>query len=234
MRIAVITSLLLLCFQCSLFAQSISPEDEAREAFKQGVAAFDQGRVSDALVAFERAYSLKPAFKLLYNIGQAQADLKLTRQAIQSFEKYLREGGDKIEPERRAEVEAEIARLRLVSGTPAPNQAPQGETITMKIRISVHRDVSKGLAALPWAVGGLALTTATLGTVFGTRALSIDHSLSENCAGGKCAPKFADDVNSLHRSAVAADVMFIFTGVLTAATASLFAVVVHKKKGKKK
>jgi tetratricopeptide (TPR) repeat protein len=234
MRIALLTLLFLLFFSTAATAQSRSPDDEAREAFNQGVAAFDAGRVSEALVAFERAYSLRPAFKLLYNIGQAQADLKLTRQAIQSFERYLSEGGDKIDPERKAEVEAEISKLRLLSGSPAPAQMPTGDTITMKIRISAHPRVNKALKVAPWVTGGCALTTAVLGTVFGVRALSKNKFLSTHCSDGGCPPQYEDDVNSMNRSALAADVLLVSTGVLTAAAVSLFVVAAHKKKGKSK
>jgi tetratricopeptide (TPR) repeat protein len=234
MRILLLFALFFLFFEGKARAESSSIDDEARSAFQQGIAAFDQGRVSDALVLFERAYSLRPAFKLLYNIGQAQADLKLFRQAIQSFERYLSEGKEAVEPERRAEVEAEISRLRLLSGTPAETEVPAGETITMKITISAHRKVGNALALAPWVTAGVALTTGTLGTVFGVRALSLNNSLSDNCTGGKCPSKYADDVDSMNGSALAADVLLISTGVLTAAAVSLFVVVHHKKKGKSK
>jgi hypothetical protein len=90
--------------------------DEARELFKQGVTHFEADRHEQALSAFERAYELRPNWKLLYNIGQCHAVLKAYGLAIESFEAYLAEGGDDILSDRRDEVLEEVRRLRDMVG----------------------------------------------------------------------------------------------------------------------
>ena len=212
-------------------------EDEARTAFKEGLNAFDEGRTSDALVSFQRAYSLRPAFKLLYNIGQAQTELGLTRQAIQSFERYLQEGKDKIPPDRKLQVEAELSRLRILAGVkpvdtaPAASEAPP----TPPPKDTAPTEENKFMAKVaPWMFGGLALATTGVGVAMGVRALSLNKSLNSSCTDGGCPPQYEEDIDSQKGSAVAADVLIITGTLLTAATISIVAVVRHKKKGASK
>ncbi len=65
-----------------------------------------------ALVCFERMYELAPNYKLLYNIGRIRREMKEHAAALRSYTRYLREGGDAIPAERRAEVERELVELR--------------------------------------------------------------------------------------------------------------------------
>jgi len=215
----------------TVFAQG-DVDQEAREAFKEGIAAFDEGQISDALVSFQRAYSLRPAFKLLYNIGQAQTELGLTRQAISTFERYLRDGGEKIEPDRRLTVEAELSRLRILAGVAKPDASgAEVGKLNLKITISPHKEENRFAAkGAPWLLGGTALTTAVLGTVFGLRAASANKSLGADCPGGNCAPGYEDDIDKMNGSAVAADVLFISTAVLSAAAIGIAAAVRHRHK----
>ncbi|MCP4679412.1 MAG: tetratricopeptide repeat protein [Deltaproteobacteria bacterium] len=84
----------------------------ARKSFQKGVEAFEEARLGDALDAFKRAYALRPSYRILYNIGQAEAELGHPARAIDSFKAYLADGGARITPERRMTIEREIVRLR--------------------------------------------------------------------------------------------------------------------------
>jgi hypothetical protein len=90
--------------------------DAARDAYDEGVKAFDAGRFSEAAAAFHKAYELKRSWKIRYNIGQSEAAAKRFGLALDAFEAYLGEGGDDVDPARRDEVLAEIQRLRLLVG----------------------------------------------------------------------------------------------------------------------
>lgn len=94
-----------------VWAQS-GDEAAAAEHFEKGVALYRDGNLDAALVHFERAYELVPNYLLLYNIGQVQAERGEFVLATQSFEQYLAEGADQIDPERRSRVEAELQKLR--------------------------------------------------------------------------------------------------------------------------
>lgn len=105
-------------------AQSDTERSRARAHFDQGVAFAKTNAYEAALAEFERAYELVPHYGVLYNIAQAQLALGRTAQARASFERYLSEGGSAITAVRRAEVEAQLARL---PAQPIATPAPSGE-----------------------------------------------------------------------------------------------------------
>ncbi len=84
---------------------------EAREHARQGAALYRESDFSAALVEFKRAYALVPNYRVLYNVAQAHAALQDYASALLTFERYLSEGGPKVPRERRASIEAEIAKL---------------------------------------------------------------------------------------------------------------------------
>jgi hypothetical protein len=103
-------------------------EKQARKAFKEGVAHFEAGRMEEAVESFRKAYNISPSWKLLYNIGQAEAAAKHHGAALEAFEQYLSEGGDDLPPARRDEVVDEIRRLREMVGL-LEFDAPDGSLI---------------------------------------------------------------------------------------------------------
>lgn len=90
---------------------SAADRSAAQEAYRHALELFDAGRHAEALVDFKRAYALAPAFRILYNIGLCQAALGDSLAAVEAFSGYLRQGGARIDSPRRAQVDAEIARL---------------------------------------------------------------------------------------------------------------------------
>lgn len=94
---------------------------QARKHFSQGLRLYKEGDFDAALVQFERAYAVKPNFKVLYNIAQCYFELRQYVETRDTLTRYLREGGDAIDPERRAQVETDlqdlqkrVAHLRLI------------------------------------------------------------------------------------------------------------------------
>lgn len=92
----------------SVAAQNL---DEARTRFKRGTELYDEGNYRGALIEFQSAFEASPNFKLLYNIGLVHLALQDYARAVQSFTRYLNEGGAEIPPARRVEVTKEIERL---------------------------------------------------------------------------------------------------------------------------
>jgi tetratricopeptide (TPR) repeat protein len=103
-------------------------EDPARTAFREGTVHFEAGRYGEAAGEFRKAYELKPSWKLLYNIGQSEAASRNYGLALQAFERYLAEGGDELETDRRDEVLAEVERLRKMVGALVVI-GPEGATV---------------------------------------------------------------------------------------------------------
>ena len=97
------------------FAQQAPVADEshgaAQDAHRHALELFDRGHFAEALAEFKRAYALSPSFRILYNMGLSDVALGDALGAVEAFSNYLREGGERIPAQRRASVEAEIARL---------------------------------------------------------------------------------------------------------------------------
>jgi hypothetical protein len=91
-------------------------DEAARTQFEQGIALYEAGKYEKAAIAFERAYELKPSYKLLYNIGQVQNQLEHYAHALEAYTRYLAEGGDEVPTYRIAEVKHEVERLNSLVG----------------------------------------------------------------------------------------------------------------------
>jgi hypothetical protein len=86
--------------------------DEAKKHFTRSKELYDDGDFPGALNELERAYAAVPNFKLLFNIGQIQAQTQNYAGALRSFRKVLVDGGSEVTEARRAEVLKEIDKFR--------------------------------------------------------------------------------------------------------------------------
>lgn len=86
---------------------------EADGHFRRGVELYKETDYRAALIEFRRAYDLSPAYQVLYNIGETSYQLQDYAAALKTLEQYLSEGGGRLAPDRRAEVEKEVSKLRL-------------------------------------------------------------------------------------------------------------------------
>ncbi len=104
---------LLLCglLACSAFGAE-SKLDEAKRHFLKGKELYDDGDLAGALNEMERSYAAASNFKLLYNIGQIQAQQQNYSAALKNFRQYLVDGGAEVTDARRAEVLKEIDKFR--------------------------------------------------------------------------------------------------------------------------
>jgi hypothetical protein len=108
-----------------------SSRNEAVKHFKRGLELADHGEYQPALDEFERAYELSPDFDVLYNIGLVDVELGRPRKAIDAFKRYLAEGGERVPPKDRAEVEARIARLESSFAELTITTDPSGAQVTV-------------------------------------------------------------------------------------------------------
>jgi hypothetical protein len=108
--------ILLFCVILSLPAFAHTDDDPARRAFDDGKEFYRNGDYKSAVEAFRKAYDIKPTWRLLYNIGQAEAADKRYGMALETFQAYLAEGGDQIDEDRQVSVRDEIERLRDMVG----------------------------------------------------------------------------------------------------------------------
>lgn len=103
-------------------ADQVQERAAARRHFNRGVELAKAGSYELALAEFRQAYQLSPHFSVLYNIGQAELALERPESAVETLRRYLVEGGEQIEPARRAEVESTVAtELERLGPRPAVN-----------------------------------------------------------------------------------------------------------------
>jgi hypothetical protein len=106
------------------------PDGPAEAAYANGKTSFAEQRYVDSADSFRKAYELKPSWKILYNIGQAETAAKRYGPALEAFEQYLAEGGDEVDAARQDTVLKEIERLRNLVGYVHIN-APSGATVSI-------------------------------------------------------------------------------------------------------
>jgi len=86
--------------------------EQARKHFGQGLKLYKDGDFDAALVQFERAYAVKPNFKVLYNIAQCYFELHQYVEARDTLSRYLKDGAGAIESERQTAVQTDLSELQ--------------------------------------------------------------------------------------------------------------------------
>jgi hypothetical protein len=119
MRCCVVVSLSLLLALPSLPARAAgsgettsSNVDQARVHFQRGTEFYREANYDAALAEFSKAQQLAPNYRLLYNIGQVQAEQHDYVAAVRALTDYLAQGGAEVPEERRSQVQNEIASLK--------------------------------------------------------------------------------------------------------------------------
>jgi tetratricopeptide (TPR) repeat protein len=84
---------------------------EARDRFATGLKLYEEGEFSLALIEFERAYTLVPDHRVLYNIGQVNTQLGRYARAVRSLRQYLSEGAELVPQERQESVKNDLNML---------------------------------------------------------------------------------------------------------------------------
>lgn len=90
---------------------------EAGQRYDRGLKMYAEGDYALAVIEFERAYELVPDYRVLYNIGQVRIQLGNYARARRALEQYLKEGGDRVSPDRRKAVESDLEMLEARTGT---------------------------------------------------------------------------------------------------------------------
>jgi len=85
--------------------------EQARKHFGQGLKLYKDGDFDAALVQFERAYAVRPNFKVLYNIAQCDFELHQYVEARDALTHYLKDGEGLLDAERRNAVENDLNEL---------------------------------------------------------------------------------------------------------------------------
>jgi hypothetical protein len=85
--------------------------EESKKHFDGGVELFKKEKFRDALDEFDKAYSLRPHWNILYNIGLCHLKLGENAKALMTLLKFMEKGGEKIQPKTVTVVESFIQDL---------------------------------------------------------------------------------------------------------------------------
>jgi tetratricopeptide (TPR) repeat protein len=151
---------------------------KARELYENGKVAYELSKFKEAVELFERAYALRPAPLLLFNLGQTHRQLGNLEEAQHSYEGFLREA-DRGMPEREvaerllAEIEGERAAARAAARAKSAPKTPEPAARAPEPRraspvASTSADDGGGIDPLVlWgAVGAGAAVVALAGAAF--------------------------------------------------------------------
>jgi tetratricopeptide (TPR) repeat protein len=211
--------------------------EEGRTRFTRGIDLYKEGNFHAALAEFRAAYAAAPSFRIHYNLGQTLYQLQDYAGAVRAFEQYLAEGGDKIDGDRKKEVDADLAKLRprvaqlvFVVNTPGAEVSIDDEA-----RGKVMKDpllVSAGRRRVAVTASGYQTETRVL-DVAGTQRLELKFELKP--IGGAVAapvdprPRVQEPMLTRSKSRTPFYVGLVATGALGAGTA-VMAIVASSKK----
>jgi tetratricopeptide (TPR) repeat protein len=100
------------CLAIDVIGHTARADNSPESLFNRAVQLYRDGDTQGALTAFRGAYDATRNWKILYQIAETEFAQRNYVGAVQAYEQYLEEGRDTIDPTRRAEVTAEIRRLR--------------------------------------------------------------------------------------------------------------------------
>jgi hypothetical protein len=115
--------------------------DEAKQHLEAATQLYDENNFRGALAELQRAYELAPSYKILFNIGQVEMELKDYAGALRAYTRYLSEGGPDVPAERAKQVRADLERVRGRVGNIEVQTAAGAEVLI--------DDVAVGFAPLP-------------------------------------------------------------------------------------
>jgi hypothetical protein len=144
-----------------LFASSVARADAASDArahYERALKFYDDGVFDAALVELTRAYELNPSFRIMYNIAQARVAMRDYAGAVESFQRYLREGAGQVPNDRVAAVRAQLSELQQRVGS-----------------LTVETDVAGSEVLIDDAVVGSAPLDAPLIVNAGVRRVTVRH-----------------------------------------------------------
>ncbi|MGH1342859.1 MAG: PEGA domain-containing protein [Nannocystales bacterium] len=104
-------------------------EQKAADHFRRGVGLYEEEDYAAAAFEFERAYEVRPDYRLLYNIGVNALELKDYASARAALSRYLEEGGADVEAARKAQVEQQLQTLAMRVGSVTVTSSRPGLSI---------------------------------------------------------------------------------------------------------
>ena len=163
----------------------------AAEHYRQGVRHLQGERYRQAVEQFKLAYQRSPHYAVLYNLGMAQAALGQAVEAVDTLERYLREGAAEVPAERREAVRAELLHQRRRIGHVSHPALPAGVSVLIDgqavsgAQLAVGVALSQGDHEVVFSRRGETPVTRRLVVAGGKRVvLELEPAVATNSADG--------------------------------------------------
>lgn len=115
-----VVTLTVMSFTIALKAEDTAGSEEAidqvRALYDKGVELFQQQKYAEAARTFNELVAISPQFHFYYNIGSSEYLRKRYDLAMEAFQTYLKNAGEKADPERRAKAAEIIAEISATNG----------------------------------------------------------------------------------------------------------------------
>jgi hypothetical protein len=113
-------------------AADVPITEEARTHFAAGVALLQDPkapRYEDAYREFKAAYAASPSYKILGNLGLCAMKIERDAEAIEAYEKYLKEAGPDLSQAERDQAQRDLLTLKTGVVTVTVSSDPPGASI---------------------------------------------------------------------------------------------------------
>ena len=113
-------------------AADVPITEEARTHFAAGVALLQDPkapRYEDAYREFKAAYAASPSYKILGNLGLSAMKIERDAEAIEAYEKYLKEAGPELSQPEREQAQRDLLTLKAGVVTVTVSSDPPGARI---------------------------------------------------------------------------------------------------------
>lgn len=101
-----------LCLSAGTCLAQNDPYQVARSEYQRGIAALRRHDAATAIEAFERSYAIRPAPVVTYNLALALEEARRNAEAVEAFDRYLRDPVTVNAPSPTSVVRQEADRLR--------------------------------------------------------------------------------------------------------------------------
>lgn len=182
-----------------------SDEARAKELYQNGAILFEEGRYSDAIIAWKEAYRLSQRPQLLFNIANAAERSGQLQEAFDALNLYRQSAPEDERDALERRMRALAQRINEASGPPTAPAIVAPSTQTPP----PSEDSGGRSLALPLALYGVGAVGVGVGTFSGLRALAARRDAATLCTEDGICPDEAEPLLRADRNAsLLADIGF--------------------------
>jgi hypothetical protein len=169
-----------------------SAEERARQAFEAGEAAYERKDFVTAAAEFQRAYSIVPSPRLLYDMAQAERLAGQCGPALKDYEQFVMAHTGEVPADIDDKI-AEVAQCSASQSTEAPrgqrHEAPQlapPPALVTRATSPIPDRREQMPAWIGWTATGVGVAGLVAGTIMATMVVHRQSVVESTCPGKVC------------------------------------------------